>query len=392
MKYRVSFFAPDRHIQYDASTPDRVGVGGGIMARIRLARALAEQGHEVSMIANCPRRCRIDNVLYVPLEEANSIQADIAVPVTSGGDLDLSPFLDLDVEASLVVAWVHGPYRIRGLRRIDPDFIYMPSNFILDEVTGGWGIPPNKTFVTYNGATTLPEEALDKGKFRRDPLRVVYASHPSKGLEAALEVHRLLMAMNPSYELHIYGSPELWGQQDTGHRPIEEGVVYHGMVPQYIVLQALQRANVSLSLQARDEGLPLIGLESMRSGCLLIASRVGGYTDIIENGRNGFIIDGDHTRQGTLARTAELIHYLVQHPLYADFVRREAQGIVWDWPTMARSWSGHWEWALASSSRMDRFLLPPGVSQCHRCGGRFLPLADGYHCVGCGRYTLDLDR
>lgn len=392
MRFRVTFYAPDRHIEYDARTPDRVGVGGGIMARIRLAQELARQGHEVTMIANCPRRSRLDGVLYVPLEEAERIEADVAVPVTSGGDLDLSSFVHLAVHARLVVAWVHGPYPVKGLEELAPDFVYVPSNFILDVVKEKWGVHPHKTLVTYNGATA--RRSRFPGGFRtldRHPFLILYASHPSKGLEAAIGVHRMLRAMHPSYELHVYGSRELWGQQDTGPKQMEEGVVFHGMVPQPVVLEALWGANVSLHLQSRDEGLPLIGLESMRAGCLVIASQVGGFTDIIENGRNGFIIEGDHTEEGTWRQAAELIRYLVEHPHYAEFVRRQAQSIVWDWPTMARTWVGHWQWALADEASAAAQLLAERLGVCRLCGGRLLPLADGYHCISCGHYTLKLD-
>ena len=55
VKRRVAIFCPDRHILYDGRTPDEVGVGGGITARVRMARALARRGHEVHMIVNCPQ-------------------------------------------------------------------------------------------------------------------------------------------------------------------------------------------------------------------------------------------------------------------------------------------------------------------------------------------------
>ena len=62
MNYRIVIFAPDEHIQYDARTPDREGVGGGIMARIRLAKALVDLGHQVSLVANCPQERTFDDV------------------------------------------------------------------------------------------------------------------------------------------------------------------------------------------------------------------------------------------------------------------------------------------------------------------------------------------
>ncbi len=42
-RYRVVIYCPDRHIVYDGRTPDEIGVGGGITARVRMARALARR-------------------------------------------------------------------------------------------------------------------------------------------------------------------------------------------------------------------------------------------------------------------------------------------------------------------------------------------------------------
>ena len=42
MTWDVVIYCPDTHILYDATLPDKRGVGGGLMARLRLAQALAE--------------------------------------------------------------------------------------------------------------------------------------------------------------------------------------------------------------------------------------------------------------------------------------------------------------------------------------------------------------
>src|SRR3972149_9550645 len=107
-KLRVVFYCPDRHIVYDGRTPERRGVGGGVTARVRTARALARLGHRVTMVANCPRRRRFDGVDYVPLDEACRLEGDVAVLTTSGGGLDLAPARSLEIEARLGVVWGHG--------------------------------------------------------------------------------------------------------------------------------------------------------------------------------------------------------------------------------------------------------------------------------------------
>ena len=79
MPLRVVLYCPDRHLTYDGRTPDDVGVGGGVTARVRMARGLARLGHDVTQVVNCPRRETIDGVDYRPLDDPGQLQADVAV-------------------------------------------------------------------------------------------------------------------------------------------------------------------------------------------------------------------------------------------------------------------------------------------------------------------------
>jgi glycosyltransferase involved in cell wall biosynthesis len=54
------------------------------------------------------------------------------------------------------------------------------------------------------------------------------------------------------------------------------------------------------------EGLPLTILEAMRSGLAVIASNVGGVSELVANGDNGFVVDrGD--QQGLVDALPQLI-------------------------------------------------------------------------------------
>ena len=105
---RVVIYCPDRHIEYDGRTPERVGVGGGITARIRMAKALASLGHDVTMVVHCMERTVIDGVDYVPLDGVEHLEGDIAIVNTSGGDLDLSPVFDTPLKTKKTIVWVLG--------------------------------------------------------------------------------------------------------------------------------------------------------------------------------------------------------------------------------------------------------------------------------------------
>ena len=383
-RYRVTIYSPDRHVSYDGSTTDKVGVGGGITARIRIARSLASFGHEVTVVANTPRDRTFDGVHYIPLDEARRISCDVLVLNTSGGALDLMPLLDLEVEARLRAVWVQGIDAPKGLDEVRMDYVYAPSNFIRTLARDRWGVAREQIYVTHNG---VPEREPPKRGRRaeRSLHRLIYNSHPSKGLAAAVEVVRLLRANDDRFELHVYGGNQLWGQADKPP-PAEPGVVYHGMVGQKELGEEMERAGFSMNLQARLEPFALAPAEAMACGCIVVASPVGGYPELVRHGYNGFLVPGDHNVAETQRAAADVIVSVASRPEYAAYLRRNARTWPMDWDTLARAWVGHWDWALGVRAGEPNALR---VDPCRDCGGEFIALADGHHCSTCGLYTRD---
>ena len=379
-KFRVSMYCPDHHLSYDGSTPDKQGVGGGVMVRIRLAAALAKLGHQVTMICNCPRAATFDGVRYIPLAQAQSIDTDVLILSSSGGDLDLRPALKLDIKASLRLIWVHGTPLLKGLHEIPFDYVCSPSNFIRQVALDDWGVAREKTFVSYHGVdAAFLQRPLFANPARRNLFKLVYSSHPSKGLDAALGVLRILRRHDPRFELHIYGGNRLWGGTDQAPAQ-EDGVFYHGMIGQKQLSRELQTSHIALNLQDRLEPFGLSLIEAMASGNIVMASPMGAYPEILRDGYDGFLIEGNHMAAETWERVAQMTLSLVSAPDFSEFIRHNAQAAVRDWETVARTWSGHWEWALGQSERTM------WAHPCPTCGGAQLPLADGYHCASCGLY------
>jgi len=45
-----------------------------------------------------------------------------------------------------------------------------------------------------------------------------------------------------------------------------------------------------LFMPSLSEGLPVVGVEALAKGLAIVASQVGGFVDIVETGRNGYLI------------------------------------------------------------------------------------------------------
>jgi len=383
MTYRVLFYSPDTHIEYDGHLPYAKGVGGGITARIRMARALARAGHDVSMVVHCPRKTTIDGVLYIPLQKALELKGDVLILNTSGGPLDLSPVLDLPMEVGLTAVWTSGTPRPGGLDKVEYDFIYAKSNFLRRVARDEWGVEEDKIFVAYNGFEELDFKDAERGQKERHPHRLVYFSHPSKGLDTAIAITKLLRQSNPSFHLSIFGGNQLWGQEEELIEQ-EEGVEFRGLVGQQTLAEELLQCSYSLNLQARLEPFGMVITESMRAGCVVLASPVGAYEELVRHGEDGLLVPGDHSTPETRAAAAEHILKLSENPEALATIRQNARSVIWDTDTMVKVWEGHWAWWFGGKrSASER------VSPCRRCGGEQLQLADGFHCVECGRYVRE---
>jgi glycosyltransferase involved in cell wall biosynthesis len=388
MGLRVTLYCPDRHIAYDGRTPDERGVGGGITARVRMARALARAGHEVTQVVNCPGRECIDGVEYVPLREGRRIEADVLILNTSGGDLDLTPALGVDTHARLRIVWAHGTTRPAGLDRVSFDCLYAVSNFVASIAQREWALPLARIFVAYNGFEEGYFDGAERDDIPRDPFRLAYVSHPSKGLSAAKAVLRILRRANPRFHLVVFGGRGLWG--DVEAVPIrEEGVEYRGLIGQRDLATELERCAFSLNLQTRLEPFGMALLESLRAGCLVVASPVGAFREMVENGRNGFLIPGDPGTEEVQAAAAEQVLSLSRDPSLATEVHNRARSVPWSSDVMAATWSGHWDWWLGGRASPGEGRVTAGARACPRCGTPTLQLADGGHCVECSWYGRD---
>jgi glycosyltransferase involved in cell wall biosynthesis len=382
MSYQVVIYCPDRHIVYDGRTPYERGVGGGITARVRMARALRRLGHRVTMVVNCPRAATIDGVDYRPLDSVHRLEGDVLVANTSGGALDLSPLLDLESDARLRLVWSHGTVRPGGLGRIAFDAVYAVSNFVAEVAASDWAVPRDRLFVVYNGFEERAFARAERRRPRRDPYRLVYFSHPSKGLEAAIAVLRRLRQADRRFTLHVYGGPRLWGQEEAAPA-IEEGLDYHGLVGQQRLVRELLRSGFSLQLQSREEPFGMTLVEAMRAGCVVVASPVGAIPEVIGDGMDGVLVSGDPNSETAQQAAAERILALAADASAMDSMRRRAQAIPWDSDTMARVWTAHWAWLLEGG----REPVDAAPGPCPRCGGERLSMEDGYRCTRCSFYS-----
>lgn len=378
----ITIYCPDRHILYDGMTPDQVGVGGGITARLRLAAALARCGHRVCLVGNCPRHELYKGVEYIPLTACKAIRCDTLVMHSSGGDLDLTPLLALKVDATVRVLALSGVDLPKGTPELRVDSFYACSNFLRIPILASplLRVAPEMLFVSYYGVNRWNYKRFWDPS--RDSRRLMYSSHPSKGLDAARSVAHQLREKDGRFSLHIFGGDRLWGGSDRPLAP-EPGVFYGGLMNQRQLAQEYKRSGFLIQLQTRPEPFGIVLVEALAAGCLVVASPVGALSEIVKHGENGFLVEGDPADPGTKARAAEAILGVCSDGARLRAMRRKASREPLGWDKLAEAWVQHFIW-LAQGRPAGSALA--AQSRCPVCGGEDLALADGVHCTACGLF------
>jgi L-malate glycosyltransferase len=63
-----------------------------------------------------------------------------------------------------------------------------------------------------------------------------------------------------------------------------------GWVTPDIVLEHFSRSDI-LFMPSLSEGLPVVGVQALATGLAIVASEIGGFLDLVDTGKNGYLID-----------------------------------------------------------------------------------------------------
>jgi glycosyltransferase involved in cell wall biosynthesis len=173
----------------------------------------------------------------------------------------------------------------------------------------------NKTTVIYNGITSpdfyMRDEArrqladqfsfLDRNK---KWIAVLAELHPIKGHDILIDAVSDIRDRLSEYQIVCLGAgerePEL--RNMVIENKVEEYVYFTGFVDS--ASRYLQAFEMSI-LSSRSEAMPLAVLESGLAGTLVLASRVGGIPEVIDDGVTGFLFEKEnHTELAKKILTA----------------------------------------------------------------------------------------
>ena len=179
----------------------------------------------------------------------------------------------------------------RGWTATKADLVITPS-IHLSKVVESWGVDHEKLKVIYNGTSISDiDEKINKDKNVINLITVGRLA-PWKNIDIIIEAMHLLRQAGMKFHLFIVGSGDL-------HDELNEKV-FNLNLENYVTLTGQKNSseleeyyiNSHIYIQASGyEGLPHVLLEAMNYELLVISTPIGGSNEILEDGKNGLILD-----------------------------------------------------------------------------------------------------
>jgi glycosyltransferase involved in cell wall biosynthesis len=150
------------------------------------------------------------------------------------------------------------------------------------------GVPERSIHVIPCGVDTdrfKPREGEEPGL-----IVSVIRLHLDKGPDILVDAAEELLRQGRNFRMEILGDGELReALQARLSGPLAEKVSMPGRADERSVMESLNRASLFV-LPSRTEGMPVALMEAMASGKAVVATRVGGVPELLEEGRSGVIV------------------------------------------------------------------------------------------------------
>jgi glycosyltransferase involved in cell wall biosynthesis len=175
---------------------------------------------------------------------------------------------------------------LTGCRKID--VVMALSEAQKNEIIRLYNLAPEKIIIAgagYDESLFYLETKPDP-----DPVQLVYAGKLSNAKGVPWFLRALQSVRSPAWQLHLLGSGS---GEEKAHclmlaKELGEKVRIHGALPQKRLAKIVRRAHI-LVLPSFYEGLPLVILEGLASGCRIVATDLPGTRDILGNSEADFI-------------------------------------------------------------------------------------------------------
>ena len=178
----------------------------------------------------------------------------------------------------------------RGWTATKADIVITPSRH-LSNVVKNWGVKADKLKVIYNG-TRITNNEFSKSNSNIIKLITVGRLAPWKNVNTIIEAVHLLKNQDLKINLIIVGSgPEdLNLKKQVNNLNLTNEVIFTGQKKYSDLKEYYKSADIYIQASGY-EGLPHVLLEAINFDLAIISTPIGGTNEILQDGKNGFILD-----------------------------------------------------------------------------------------------------
>jgi phosphatidylinositol alpha-mannosyltransferase len=166
----------------------------------------------------------------------------------------------------------------------------------------------------------------------RNSILFVGRMDPRKGLHRLLRAFRVVKREMPDAVLYVVGSGPAHAKYErmAVDYGIRDAIVFKGAVSISQLPEYFRSATVYTSPAEGGESFGLVLLEAMASGAPVVASRIAGYDEVIEDGRNGLMVDTDDPAAYSECLLKVLQSAKLRHSLIAEGLKDVTTKYSWD--------------------------------------------------------------
>jgi len=126
------------------------------------------------------------------------------------------------------------------------------------------------------------------------PPRIIFAGRFVPQKNPLLVIRTMAELTDLDWELTMLGDGALYEQvkQEVYNLLLEDRVRLPGWVGPEEVRKQFLRSDI-LFMPSRSEGLPVVGLQALAAGLAFVVSDIGGFMDLVSEGKNGYLCDPD---------------------------------------------------------------------------------------------------
>jgi glycosyltransferase involved in cell wall biosynthesis len=154
-----------------------------------------------------------------------------------------------------------------------------------------YGADLDKCKVVYSGLNLSEFIFQEKKTFNRKRIKIISVgrAHWIKGYNFALDAMKIFRARGKEFDYTIIGGQDEELIYQVADLNLEDFVKLEEKIPFEKVKSLVSTADILL-LSSVEEGIPNVVLEAMALGTIVVSTNCGGVSEIIEDGKNGFLV------------------------------------------------------------------------------------------------------